>query len=113
MESRLNLVNSRATVSHFDSLFHVSAVQDEELFATMERENLSRRQAVHAWLKPTDMESKHDFLVRIRADYPGTCRWLLDDVTFKEWFGQQYANMTLLKLLWINGKPGAGKFAHA
>ena len=33
----------------------------------------------------------------------GTCRWLLDDETYKSWATQNP------DLLWINGKPGSGK----
>ena len=112
MASRFDLVSSRASVSQFDSFLNVSAFQDEQLLATMESENLGRRQAVHAWLKPTDMENEQEYLARIRAAYPDTCRWLLNDSTFKEWFDPQYTITTLPKLLWLNGKPGAGESAH-
>jgi hypothetical protein len=113
MASRLDLVSSRASVSRFDVFLNDTALQDERLLATMESENLGRRQAVHAWLKPTDMEKEQDYLERIRADYPNTCHWLLDDRTFKDWFDPEYTTTTLPKLLWLNGKPGAGKFTHA
>ncbi|KAF2827401.1 hypothetical protein CC86DRAFT_290274 [Ophiobolus disseminans] len=109
MTSRLDLVNSRANLAQFDFHLHETALQDEQLLATIESENLGRKQAVHAWLKPTDMEKEQDYLERTRSDYPHTCRWLLNDRTFKEWFDPQQTTTTLPKLLWMNGKPGSGK----
>ena len=108
MVSRFDLISGGASVSQFESFLNTSALQDQQLLDTTEREDLSRRQAVHTWLKPTDMENEQDYLVSIRAGYPYTCRWLLHDRTFKEWFHPQYT--TLPTLLWLNGKPGAGKF---
>jgi hypothetical protein len=112
MASRLDLVSGRASVSQFDVFLNASMREDEQLLAMLESENLNRRQAVHAWLKPTDMETEQNFLVRIRAAYPDTCRWLLNDRTFKEWFDPQCTTTTLPKLLWLNGKPGAGMSTH-
>ncbi|KAL1595313.1 hypothetical protein SLS60_010004 [Paraconiothyrium brasiliense] len=109
MASRFDLISSRASVSEFDSFLHVSALEEEQNLAAMDRENLGRRQAVHAWLKPTEMENEQDHLARIRAAYPGTCRWLLDNETFKEWFDPKWLTTTSPTLLWLNGKPGSGK----
>jgi hypothetical protein len=112
MASRFDLVSSQASASQFDSFLSETAIRHQQFLATMESENLGRRQAVHAWLKPTDMEKEQDFLERLRADYPRTCRWLLEDRTFKEWFDPHYTATTLPKMLWLNGKPGAGKSLH-
>jgi hypothetical protein len=110
MMSRLELVRSRAKLDQFDLFMNACTLKEEELVAAIESENLSRRQAVYAWIKPTDMDNDQEYLRRIRVAYPGTCSWLLDDRTFQEWFDQQSNMATLPKLLWLNGKPGAGEF---
>lgn len=110
MASRFTLVRDRATVFRFESFQSTSILQDEQNLATVESGNLVRKQAVYAWLKPTDMENEQDYLQRIRLAYPETCQWLLEDSTFKEWFDPLCLGITLPKLLWLNGKPGAGEF---
>lgn len=108
--SRLKLVDSRANLDQFDLFMNASNLKEEELIAALESENLGRRQAVYAWIKPTDMDNDQEYLTRIRVAYPGTCSWLLNDRTFQEWFDQQTNMATLPRLLWLNGKPGAGEF---
>jgi hypothetical protein len=109
MRSRLDLVASRAKLDQFDFFMNASTLEEEELVAAIDSENLGRRQAVYTWIKPTDMDNDQEYLTRIRVAYPGTCSWLLEDGTFQEWFDQQSNMATLPKLMWLNGKPGAGE----
>jgi hypothetical protein len=108
MGSRRSIISGRENISQFDSSLNTFTVEEEQHLAAMDSEDLKRRQAVYGWLKPTEMENEQLYLVRIRANYPGTCQWLLDDDTFKEWFFPQ-TSTALSKFLWINGKPGSGK----
>ncbi|KAJ6272006.1 hypothetical protein PSV08DRAFT_408868 [Bipolaris maydis] len=109
MMSRRKLVNDRAGLDQFDS-FEINSVHEEEaLNDAADRENLARKHAVYAWIKPTDMENEQEYLKRIRIAYPGTCMWLLDDLAFQEWFDQHSDTVAIPKLLWLNGKPGSGK----
>ncbi|KAF5686302.1 zinc finger C2H2-type integrase DNA-binding protein [Fusarium circinatum] len=66
-----------------------------------------QRLAVCHWLQPIDPAADQDLFSKIRAEYPGTGRWLLDNETFKGWFNLRYARIP--PLLWITGLPGAGK----
>ncbi|PVI01289.1 hypothetical protein DM02DRAFT_525316 [Periconia macrospinosa] len=109
MVSRYDLVGSRASISQFDSFLSNSTIQEEQRLSMTDRENFGRMQAINAWLKPTDLEFEQEFLMGMRANYPDTCRWLLRDDTFDEWFDPQCTTTTSPKLLWLNGKPGAGK----
>jgi hypothetical protein len=109
METRLRLIGGRENTSQFDSSLIASLAGAERDLGTIENEDLKRGEAVHGWLKPTEMENEQLYLSRIRADYPDTCQWLLDDETFKEWFLPQHTNTALRKLLWLNGKPGSGR----
>ncbi|RBA12653.1 hypothetical protein FPRO05_04103 [Fusarium proliferatum] len=66
-----------------------------------------QRLAVCHWLRPIDPTADQDLFSKIRGEYPGTGRWLLDNETFKGWFDLRYARIP--PLLWLTGLPGAGK----
>lgn len=62
-------------------------------------------QQLRSWLESADIENDHH---RLReAQTPGTGRWLFDHPQFKKWFDPVSRYVPLL--LWLNGKPGAGK----
>ncbi|SCV33624.1 uncharacterized protein FFB14_04610 [Fusarium fujikuroi] len=66
-----------------------------------------QRLAVCHWLRPIDPTADQDLFSKIRGEYPGIGRWLLDNETFKGWFDLRYARIP--PLLWLTGLPGAGK----
>ncbi|CAN9204194.1 unnamed protein product [Alternaria alternata] len=109
MTTRLKLFSSQATRDQFDSFTNTCTLEEEAFIAETNSEDLSRKHAVHAWIKPTDMENDQEYLRRIRVAYVGTCSWLLNDVTFREWIDRQSNTETIPRLLWLNGKPGSGK----
>lgn len=111
MVSRFDLVSNRASVSQFDYFLNESTLKDVKFDDTMQSDNLGRGQTVRAWLKPTEMESEQYHLRKIRATSPDSCCWLLNDETFQDWFDPQGTTATLPRLLWLDGKPGAGKSA--
>lgn len=108
--SRFDLITNRASSSQLDSFHNDALLQEQQNLAVIQREDLARRQAVHAWLKPTDMENEQEHLKRIRTAHPGTCRWLLRDETFAEWFEAQSVATSMARFTWLHGKPGSGKF---
>ncbi|KAF4946503.1 hypothetical protein FGADI_11141 [Fusarium gaditjirri] len=73
----------------------------------MEEDFRLRRLAVCRWLRPIDSAADQARLSKIRSEYPGTGRWLLDNDTFKSWLDLRYARIP--PLLWLTGLPGAGK----
>jgi hypothetical protein len=109
MMSRSKLVGSRTTLEQFHTLTTTSSREEVTSNAEIDRVNLDRRHAVYTWIKPTDMENDQEYLRRIRIAYPGTCSWLLSDMTFQEWFEDQGNTLTASNLLWLNGKPGSGE----
>jgi hypothetical protein len=113
MMSRFKLVSSQATLEQFDTFVTTSSREEATLNAEIDSENLGRRHAVYTWIKPTDMENDQEYLRRIRDAYPGTCSWLLSDMTFQEWFEHQENILTGSNLLWLNGKPGSGEFSRS
>ncbi|KAF5628959.1 zinc finger C2H2-type integrase DNA-binding protein [Fusarium sp. NRRL 52700] len=66
-----------------------------------------QRLAVCHWLRSIDPAADQDLFSKVRAEYPGTGRWLLDNEDFKGWFNPLYARIP--PLLWLTGLPGAGK----
>lgn len=75
----------------------------------MEESYRQQRVAVYHWLRPIDPAADQDRFSKIRAEYPGVGRWLLENVTFKAWFDPRYARIP--PLLWLTGLPGAGNYS--
>ncbi|CAI6290402.1 unnamed protein product [Periconia digitata] len=108
MKSLYDLIRGKAEIVQFNSFLAGHSLDGEQM-STLEDENLSRGQAVHAWLEPCEMENQQYHLDKIREENPETCCWLWEKESFTEWFDPQYSAATSSTLLWINGKPGAGK----
>jgi hypothetical protein len=109
MASRLDVIVHGGNVSHINTATSLLTLVYEQNPTKMEVEDLKRRQTVYTWLKPIDMDSEQYHLNKIRGRRPpGTMpgRWLLDHMTFKEWFDPQFT--MLPTLLWLYGAPGAG-----
>ena len=60
------------------------------------RELERQRQELIQWLKPFDYNSKHQASTQLRQE--GTCGWLLEDPTFKDWRSESGS-----KFLWLFG----------
>ncbi|KAI0297331.1 hypothetical protein BC826DRAFT_951623 [Russula brevipes] len=58
------------------------------------------RRKVQTWLSPPDPSISHN--IARKSQHGGTTRWFIQSNTFREW--KKNAS-----LLWIRGKPGAGK----
>ncbi|KAL7933255.1 hypothetical protein V8C35DRAFT_305329 [Trichoderma chlorosporum] len=102
-----SLIESQANSSRIEELHNELENSRKTEDSGFEDEDLRRLQSVHSWLDATNVDTdQHDFS-KIRAEYPGTGRWLLDSTTFIEWFHPQC--LIIPPLLWISGKPGAGK----
>ena len=111
MASRLDFVVHGGNIEQTHTVQRQFALEYDEKSSEIDTEELRRRQTVYTWLKPIDMENEQYHLKRIRKRCPpGTMpgRWLLDHMTFKEWFDPQFT--ALPTLLWLHGQPGAGKY---
>ncbi|KAK7598537.1 hypothetical protein V3481_000161 [Fusarium oxysporum f. sp. vasinfectum] len=84
---------------------HTEPVSQSDPF--MEESYRPQLLAVCHWLRPIDPAADQARFSKIRSEYPGTGRWLLDNETFKGWFDLRYARIP--PLLWLTGLPGAGK----
>ncbi|KAF7918225.1 uncharacterized protein EAE98_009837 [Botrytis deweyae] len=124
------LVESQATILQFEkqqkdytkaktsismiqeSILRIQEYQREHLnhkkqFEAIEKEDTKRqRLALLDWLASTDPIPDHEFAVSMRADYPSSGNWILQENKIKAWLDPQQLTVPLL---WINGIPGAGK----
>jgi hypothetical protein len=107
MARHRTLIESQATLSQIEDFQESRRIEDERFEAEMKNQDLHRSQAVYNWLRATSIDTDQYQLSKIRAEYPGTGRWLLDNPTFKEWFDPQFP--AIPPVLWLNGIPGAGE----
>lgn len=66
----------------------------------------NRRIAIANWLSAADSNSDYRAAASIRYETPNSGQWMLQQDLMKRWLDPKYP---LQPLLWINGKPGAGK----
>ncbi|KAL8303462.1 hypothetical protein RB597_005051 [Gaeumannomyces tritici] len=100
------LIESRASLTQFEETQSIRAAAEENLKQTKEDTQRRRRRDVFQWLGSADMEAVHERHVTARAWSSKSCNWLAQDPVFKDWFDSDFCTMPLL---WLNGKPGAGK----
>ncbi|TGO44699.1 hypothetical protein BCON_0473g00060 [Botryotinia convoluta] len=124
------LVESQATILQFEkqqkdytkaetslstiqeSILRIQEYQRKHLnhkkqFEAIEKEdNKCQRLALLDWLASTDPIPDHEFAVSMRADYPSSGNWILQENKIKAWLDPQQSTVPLL---WINGIPGAEK----
>jgi hypothetical protein len=82
-------------------------MQCEISFADIEeigREN--QRLAVINWLSSADAHLDQEASAAARRDYPRACRWILEKPEIRAWYDP---DDSLVRLVWVNGIPGAGK----
>ncbi|QDS73385.1 hypothetical protein FKW77_007459 [Venturia effusa] len=110
MASRLELIEHGGADPQRDIVSDLSTLQVGNSLIEADDEALRRRQILHTWLRPIDMETEQFHYRETWSKYsaglkPG--KWLLDHITFKEWFDPRYTAPPTL--LWLHGDPGVGK----
>jgi hypothetical protein len=82
-------------------------VSDRRFKEIADAENGRKLRELQGWLRaPNVANDQHEFS-RLRSEYPGTGRWLLDNQKFKDWFAPLCQSIP--PVLWLNGIPGAGE----
>lgn len=100
------LLENQANLLFFQQ-YQVDREKTELEFRNIEHQTeLNRQSAVANWLAQADSESDQRVAASVRQENSGSGRWLLEQQQMKRWLDPKY---TLLPLLWINGRPGAGK----
>jgi hypothetical protein len=100
------LIQSRATLSDYEDAQRARQKANHDL-QELRSANLSqRRDAVLDWLSPARLDEIHERHISARSDNPNAGRWLLENDAIQQWLHPLYCSTPLL---WLKGKPGAGK----
>ncbi|KAH6845783.1 hypothetical protein B0I37DRAFT_381087 [Chaetomium sp. MPI-CAGE-AT-0009] len=102
-----HLIVSQATLSQIEACQGEKRLRDKQFQEIAEAESRRHLRELNGWLRAASVANdQHDYC-KLRTEYPGTGRWLLDNPTFKDWF-EPWCQL-IPPLLWLNGIPGAGK----
>jgi hypothetical protein len=78
-----------------------------KLEASIAQERKKKHQVNMEWLAADSHQREdHEAYCVVRAEYPGTCQWILKHEVLDQW---RKTDMPATPLLWIKGIPGAGK----
>lgn len=100
------LIETRASLVEFEAVQNLSKQSEANLRELKLTEERRRKTAVLQWLSSPDVQSAHERCLEARAWSPTSSHWILADSCFQEWVDPLFCSTPLL---WINGKPGAGK----
>ncbi|KAJ3454415.1 hypothetical protein MRS44_018309 [Fusarium solani] len=104
---RRSSIENQSGYSHIEESQDSRSTEDARPDTELEERDFRRRSVVCSWLKATNPDTDQDRFSNIRADHPGTGRWLFSNQFFNDWFHPQF--VTIPPLLWLKGLPGAGK----
>jgi hypothetical protein len=83
-------------------------IQCQNSFATIQETGRKNQHlAVINWLSSTNAHLDQQASATARHNYPGTCRWILEKPEIKIWYDP---DDSMVRLVWLNGIPGAGNF---
>ena len=106
-----DLIVNQATLSQIETSQDERKLRDKQFLDQGEVENSRRRRELTGWLRSANVQNdQHDYS-KLRAEYPGTGRWLLENQSFKDWF--KPLCQSIPPVLWLNGIPGAGELSMA
>lgn len=101
------LLEQTADLDHFKEFRQSRREEMARLDLMLRHEQERRRKEVFQWLGDANPASVyHQDLCQVRAASPKCGQWLFDKEDFQRWFTP---DLCLSPLLWMNGKPGAGK----
>jgi hypothetical protein len=110
-----DLLRHRELIERAASLHQIQESRDARLqsqaaFAAMEKEHIGTKiRTISTWLSTGDWSDDQENFAAKRRDIPGSGAWVLDEAKVKAWLDPLSFHMPLL---WLNGKPGAGKKSH-
>lgn len=79
---------------------------EAECQRSQDEEAKKRQRAVIAWLSAADSATDHEDALAVQGNDPESGRWLFQQNSIKSWVD---LHSLAEPLLWIKGKPGAGK----
>lgn len=100
METKANLMQiQESRAFHTQCQISFAAIQEAEC--------KTQRLAVNSWLSSADPNLDQEGSAAERRKYPKTGRWILEKPEIKAW---NDPDESLVRLVWLNGIPGAGDF---
>ncbi|KAF8468611.1 hypothetical protein DFH94DRAFT_847987 [Russula ochroleuca] len=91
--------NGEASIGHFRDVLEIM----QEITSDMNKSKRDKMQKhLQRWLSPPDPWKNHN--IACESHHLGTATWFIQGNTFSEWKASDLGS-----LLWIHGKPGAGK----
>ncbi|KAI2470710.1 hypothetical protein F4781DRAFT_421113 [Annulohypoxylon bovei var. microspora] len=106
MKCYRRLIEGRATLVEFEEVQNLRRITEANFQDLYKADLTRRREAVLRWLSPGELEYIHERHVTARCNNPVAGKWLISHANFQKWFDPLYCSTPLL---WLNGKPGAGK----
>jgi hypothetical protein len=101
-----DLIVNQANLSRIEASLDERKMRDQQFKDIADAESNRKLRELHGWLRAANVANDQYEFSKVRAEYPGTGRWLLDNLKFKDWFGPLCQSIP--PVLWLNGIPGAG-----
>jgi len=101
-----DLIINQANFSRIEASLDERRIRDKQFRDIAEAESNRKLRELQGWLRAANVANDQHELSKLRAEYPGTGRWLLDNPKFKDWF--EPLCQSIPPVLWLNGVPGAG-----
>ncbi|OJD34180.1 zinc finger protein [Diplodia corticola] len=106
LDSQVTLVGVQETAKATQELREMRRSLEAQWQQTQNEEAERRKRAVTRWLSVEDITIDHDDALAVLEKNPQSGSWLFQQDLIRDWLDpQSFAE----PLLWINGKPGAGK----
>jgi hypothetical protein len=104
------LIENQASLISYEEIRSIRINTEAQAIQRRQADLEWRQITVRNWLGTSNHMHEQEKGAAIRAEFPTSGDWLLQQDQFKAWFDRDYCSAPLL---WLNGKPGAGKAKHA
>lgn len=105
MQRNYNLLKTEATLAQLEEVRRIHRIAVDEFNNQRQAELDRRRNYVALWLCAPNSHGVQEEIAEARV-CPDAGSWLIEDHTFTNWVDPHFCDNPLL---WITGKPGAGK----
>ncbi|KAK6062398.1 zinc finger protein [Seiridium cupressi] len=106
MQRHGNLIKMEATLAEFEEIRRLNQTIAIEFNNIRQAELDRRRNAIIQWLSASNSQVVQEECIEASSLCVGAGDWLVADHRFRNWSDLQYCSNPLL---WMTGKPGAGK----
>ncbi|CAO2653801.1 Nn.00g032120.m01.CDS01 [Neocucurbitaria sp. VM-36] len=106
LDSQAIFLSVQETMKVMKEVHDGRRVLDAECRRRKDEEERYRQHAVISWLSAADSTSDHEEALAIHEEQPESGRWFFQQDVVKNWVNSCLSSDSIL---WVNGKPGAGK----